>query len=1068
MKKHYLLLSTLITLQAFCQTAYDSNELLTKGIEQHKQGNYTDAIKNYQEINISDPNYLIGQYELISSYLGAGELTKSLEISTKLYNDNKFKELPQLLALHGIVLSTNNQLSEALAIFEQAEKQFPESTHVLFNKAVVYQKQENLQAALDVYKKVITIDPSHTSALYNLGLIALEDGKIVHGSMALMTYLMVEPVGNNAKSALLLLNKKYHQNYNKKATLNYGENVTEYKELEQLLMAQVQLHKDFSLKVSIDDVVTRNMQFILDYLENYNLKNNDFYDTKMAFYLKEIATKKHTTNYIYTATLSVADAFEKDLEKNQKNIESYIETFLKTDILPKFYTVTKNNNLYRVYREGYEKAFVQVKPTDFDFKEGKGYSENNLGPKTSETNFKNNLLNGLKTNYSANGFIISEENYKDDKLSGINKEYFANQILNSEFTYVNGNLNGTYKTYYPTKNINCSGEYLNNEYNGKAECFFPNGSPKIIAHYTNGNFNGLYEGYNEIGNLIFKTNYVNNEINGEITEYYDDKTLKRLGKYDNGKAISDIYYFANGKVSNEYLYTDGKITMVTNYRVDGSILNKVMYDNKERKLEHHDYNRNNEIYQKDFYKNGRFSKSEYNLPNVVTAPVSNKKQTNYNAIGKVISEGNYEKEVMVGEWNFYDALGKVKTKFFYDENGNVTNAKGFNTNGSLDYTVNYKDNNYYGKHEQFLNNKPIQITNYNENGLNGPETVYYPTGTVQYNSFYTNNSLSSNRYTYTLNNKLATTEYFINNVLVCVTNHLTPTPTVFNFEGKTGVFDAKITPATTLKYQLKNGAKNGEVVTTAGDIIISKENYVNNVQHGKQEYFNILGNKTTEVHLLNGTKINTSNWYDELGNLRTSSTHEKDLITEKITHYYYNQKPYSIINYDNDLKHNAHTYYSFNGDKAAEIIYYEGTPIKYTAFDNKGNQFTKEITNGTFDLISYYKNGIKSLEINFKDYNYNGVYSLFFENGKPAIEMTYTNGLQNNFQTAYYNNGNIYCKKEYSNNMLTNTTSYYQENGNKAIDIQYNNDLLHGNYTIYENNKIKTTAKYDSNILVEI
>lgn len=1068
MKKHYFLLSTLITLQAFSQTAYNSDDLLTKGIELHKQGNYVEAIKNYQEINISDPIYLSAQYELITSYLSSGELEKSLDLSTKLYNEGKYKELPQLLSLHGIILSSNNKLTEALNVFEQAEKQFPESTHILFNKAVVYQKQENLQAALDLYNKVIIIDPSHTSALYNLGLIALEDGKIVHGSLALMTYLMVEPVGNNSKSALILLNKKYHQNYNKKPVLNYGENINEFKELEQLLMSQVQFHKDFNLKVSIDDVVVRNIQLILDYLESHDLKNNDFYETKLAFYLKKIADNKQTANYIYTSTLSVADVFEKDLNKNKKNIEAYIDTFLKPDILQNYYTVTKNNATYRVYREGYEKAFVQVKPTDFDFKEGKGYSENILGPKSSETHFKDNLLNGLKTNYSAKGLVVSEENYKDDQLNGINKEYFPNQNLNGEYTYLNGSLTGPYKTYYPTKNINCFGDYLNNEYNGKSECFFPNGSPRIVANYTSGNFDGLYESYNEIGNLIFKTTYLNNEINGEITEYYDDKTLKRTGKYDNGKPLSDLYYFANGKVANEYVYTDGKVSEITTYRIDGSVLNKVMYDSKERKLEHHDYNRNNEIFQKDFYKNGRFSKSEYNLPNVVTAPVANKKQTNYNAIGKIISEGNYEKEVPVGEWNYYNALGKLTSKYFYDENGNITKAEGFSNDGSLGYTVHYKDNNYYGKYEQFSNKKLTQVNNYNENGLNGPETFYYPSGTVHYNSFYIGNSLSNNRYTYTLEGKLALTEFFINNVLVSTTNHLTTTPTIFNFEDKTGTFETKLTPATTIKYQLKNGAKNGEVITSANNIILSKENYVNNVQHGKQEYFNILGNKVAELHLVNGTKANTSNWYDELGKLRTSSKHEKDQINEKIAHYYYNQKPYSTINYEQDLKHGAHTYYTFNGDKAAEIIYYEGTPTKYTAFDNKGNEFTKEITNGTFDLISYYKNGTKSLEINFKDFDYDGVYNLFFENGKPAIEMTYANGVHTNFETTYYSNGTIYCKKQHDNNMLINTVNYYLENGNKALDIQYNYDLLHGNYTIYENNKIKNTAKYDSNLLVEI
>lgn len=1067
MKKHYILLASLLTLQAYSQTAYNSYDLLTQGIELTKQGNYIDAIKNFNEINISDANYLNAQYELITSYLSTNELEKSLQLSTQLYNEKKYLEEPQLLSLHGIVLSTNDKLADALAVFEMAEKQFPESTHILFNKAVVYQKQNNKQAALDLYKKIIEIDPSHTSALFNLGLIALEDGKIVHGSFALMTYLMVEPLGNNSKSALMMLNKKYNQNYNIKPSLNYNEKQS-FKELEQLLMAQVQFHKNFNLKVSIDDVVFRNMQMILDYLETHDLKENDFYETKFASHLKKIAMKQQTANYLYTSGLSVADALEKDLNKNKKEIEGYIENYLKPDILPAYFSVHKNNATYRIFREGYEKGYVQVKPNDLNFREGKAYSENITGYKTADSNFKNDLLNGIKIYYSANGNITSEENYKDDKLHGLNKEYYTTKNIKGEFNYADGNLNGAYKTYFPCKNVNCLGEYSNNEYNGTSECFFANGVKRLTATYANGKFNGLYENYNEIGNLVFKANYVNNEINGEITEYYSDKTLKRSGTYINGKPVTDIYYFYNGKPESEYIFTDGKISTTTNYRQDGSILNKILYDSKERKLEHHDYNRKNEIYQKDYYKNGNFSKSEYFLPNVETVAPANRKQTNYNAIGKIISDGNFAKEVFVGEWNYYSALGNLKSKFFYDDSGNLLKAEGYNAGGGLTYKVHYKDNNYYGAYEQFLNNKLIQVNNYNEKGLNGPEIIYYPTGTIRSNSFYIDGYLSNNKYVYTLDNQLALTQHFINNILISTTTHLTEKPEVFSFADKTGTLETKLTPATTVKHQLKNGVKNGETITSTKNMILAKENYVNDNMHGKQEHFNLFGKKIIDLTFVNGLKHGKQSWYDELGTLESSGNYTLGETFGIFNHYYYNQKPYTSITVEQDVKHGAHTYFDFNGNKIGEVIYYEGTPVKYTTFTKEGSEITKDITNGTFDLISYYKNGNKSLEINFKNYDYHGVYKIFFENGKPAIEMEYTNGYQNNYETTYYANGSVYSKKNYNNDLLTKTSSYYYENGDKALDIDYSYDLLHGNYTIYENNKVKTTAKYNSDFLVEI
>jgi len=1066
MKKHYLLLINLLACGSFAQTTYDSDGILTKAIEFSRQGSYAEAVRTLEELNISDPYYLIGQYELVNAYLMSEEPEKGLNISTRLFNNKKYEEYPPLLTLHGIALSTNDKLDEALEIFELAQKKYPESTNILFNKAVVYQKQHNLQAAMDIYRKIIEIDPSHTSALYNLGVIALEDGKIVHGSLALMTYLMVDPVGAQAKNALLILNKKYHQNYNKKPVLDYGRGQNDFRELEELLMAQVQFHQNFNLKISVDDVATRNMQAILDYLEQYEVKGDDFYAQRFAVPLKKITVNGQKTNYMYTTLLSLGDVLEKDLSKNKKAIESYIENYLQNEIVPAYYTVAKGKDRYRVFRESQEKAFVKIKPDDPDFKEGLSYSESIFGYKTGESNFKNNLLNGTRKYFSYTGNLTNEEHYKDDKLDGVNKEYFSNKILKGEYNYVNGALAGAYKTYFPTSAVNCSGDYNNNLYNGKAECFFPNGSKRLTANYTQGNFHGDYESYNETGHLVFKGHYVDNEINGDVNEFYNNRQPKRSAKFDKGRPLSDTYYFIDGKKASEYEYKDGKLVTVTGFRPDGSLLSKTFYDAKERKQEHQDYNRNNEVYQIDYFKNGAFEKSEYKLPGIVYAGGSIQK--NYNAIGKLISEGSYTKELMTGEWNYYYPYGVLRSKSFYDEKGNITKAEGYAFNGALSYKADYKDNAYYGKYETFHNNKLARLNYYNEKGLNGPEITYYPTGAVHENSFYIDNLQSNYEYTYTLGGKEALKYYYINGILMNMTSYLASKPSEFSFEGKTGVFDVAITSVTSVKYELKNGIKNGTQVFYSGNVVLKKENYINDLYHGKQEYFNVLGNKTMETNVVNGIPHGIQTSYDELGNKQTSGENIDGMTEGKLQHFYPNGNPYSVITYEQDIKHGPQTLYDFNGNKIAELMYYEGMLVSYSFNDQKGNEVVKDVTDGNIELVSYHKNGNKALELHFKNFLYDGHYNFFFENGKPALEMNFTDGIQTAAENTYYANGNIYCKKQYKDGAIDNVATYYYENGDKALDIEYAHDLLHGNYIIYENNKIKKTAKYDSDFLVEI
>src|SRR5690606_31403500 len=272
MKKFCLSIISLIWVPSFSQTTYSTNDILQKGMEFQDNNSFDKAIETYKEISLSDPKYLVSQFEIINSLLAKKELEKALELSTSLYNNKKHRELPDLLAIHGIVLSENNQLDQAIAVFDEGLKTQPESTHLLINKAVVFRKQQKNQQALDLYKKIIDIDPSHTSALRHLGELALEDGKIVEGSLALMTFLMFEPMSEQARNTLVILNKKYHQNFSNTPVLKYSERGDHFKDLEDLLNAQVQYHKDFPLKINIDDIAVRNMQAIIDYFETHEIK----------------------------------------------------------------------------------------------------------------------------------------------------------------------------------------------------------------------------------------------------------------------------------------------------------------------------------------------------------------------------------------------------------------------------------------------------------------------------------------------------------------------------------------------------------------------------------------------------------------------------------------------------------------------------------------------------------------------------------------------------------------------------------------------------------------------------
>lgn len=1068
MKKLYLLaLLSLIYFSFFGQNTYSADEIIQAGIEFYKEKSYEEAIESYRRINLSDPKYLLAQYEIVNTLLVQRELEEALILSTALYNDKKHLEFPDLLVIHGVALSESDKLEEAMQVFDEGLKSNPESTHLLINKAAVLHKQNKKQEVLDLYKKIIKIDPSHTSALYYLGNLALEDGKIVEGSLALMTYLMLEPSTVNAQNALLTLNKKYHQNFANTPELKYSEKGDDFKKLEELLNAQVQYHKDYPLKIGIDDVVTRNMQAIIDYFENHEIKDG-YFENQFGKYIKEIAISGNTKNYLYVSLLTVSSNFEREYKRNEREIKDYIDNYL-SEIVDKFLIGYRNTQRYRVFRENEEVVFIPLNGKD-EF-EGKGIVETYTGVKKADFLYEDKELNGVKNYYKSNGDLTFSETYLDGEVTGPVKKYDHNAKLILEANSKNGKAHGEYVSYYPTSGISCNGNYIDDNYNGELVCYYPDGSKKIQSNYKNGMLEGEYKRYNEIGQLILSANYVNNEVEGEYLEYFDDGTLKIEGKYENGKLLHYKTYYPNKQLKTLITYKNYKLASSVSYSYNGQLLEKEIYDSNENLTSIESYNENNHKYQTHFFRNGKYISSEFEFSDGELE--KNKDRTiyqNFNTFGHLISEGIFDKNKPVGEWKYYSNIGKLRTKVTFDNEGNYVKEESFLANGDRDYKVMFKNNMYYGIYEDYLNDKIKYTQYYDESGLNGPEVVYYDSGKIYSNAFYEENDLEYDSYVYTQAGKIYRKNIMSEGVVVSSTYYMLEEPFTFDYVNKNGSYTIKETSSISKMIELKNGQLHGESVKKAGDLILNVENYVNNRLHGKQIYNAPTGKIMFESEFISGKRHGATNTYDDLGNLKTSSNYvwNKEHGVQ-IKYLPGVNKKYEERTFVEDERHGPTTIQGTNGEVLAVFDYYYGTPVSYQITDKTGKlsgkiPFTKEVAK----IESYYKNGTKGLEISLENFLYNGDYKLYFDNGNLALHLQYILGWLNGAYTINFESGKPYMQTSFKNGKQEGTTIYYEANGNKIIEIQYVEDELHGAYKIYENNEVKNTYIFDSDILVTI
>jgi len=223
----------------------------------------------------------------------------------------------------------------------------------------------------------------------------------------------------------------------------------------------------------------------------------------------------------------------------------------------------------------------------------------------SETNYKNNIYDGMAIYYYENGELRNKSNFKNGKLNGVSlsyhkngeievevnfndgiiidneiTEYFDNGILKSITQYEEGKIDGLKQEFYLNEKIKCKINYVKGKINGRwvywkedgelldsgelidgtgiIKHYFDNYNLKSEANYKNDKFNGIVAEYTENGNLKKKENFIDGIKNGDFFEYFENGQLKEKSFYNNGALDGKkIIYFENGNTKEKTDYSNG-------------------------------------------------------------------------------------------------------------------------------------------------------------------------------------------------------------------------------------------------------------------------------------------------------------------------------------------------------------------------------------------------------------------------------------------------------------------------------------------------------------------------------
>lgn len=135
------------------------------------QNDRDSAIEHFSHVG-PGTDYLPALSQLTELMATGGEQEAALELvrqtRSKTPSSNP-DQMEGLFLLEAYVLTNQNQLSEALTPLQQGLEQFPDSTKLLYTRAMLFARLDDLPRAEADFKRVLTLKPDNPAALNALG-----------------------------------------------------------------------------------------------------------------------------------------------------------------------------------------------------------------------------------------------------------------------------------------------------------------------------------------------------------------------------------------------------------------------------------------------------------------------------------------------------------------------------------------------------------------------------------------------------------------------------------------------------------------------------------------------------------------------------------------------------------------------------------------------------------------------------------------------------------------------------------------------------------------------------------
>jgi antitoxin component YwqK of YwqJK toxin-antitoxin module len=1097
MKKIFLplfgFLFGLSTFNAFAQAApeVDSRKIIDKGLDFFDNQKYKDAAEEFKKVSQNDTNYVLAALELANVYVTDSLDSLALPICERLLNiPSSF--IPTILVLKATALDNLNRGDEAIAVYEDGMKRYPLNYTFTYELGLLKLRQKKYKEGYDWLIKSVKVNPYHAATHFQLGYLAVKQGKLIPAMLAWQFYLTIDNSSERAKTIVNALEKMAKNEYEfpEPILIEGLDGQDDFSEIETLVKSKVALSKKYKSETDLSFNITKQIQLILEKIEVVKDDKGFF----MQFYaplFADLYKNKLLETYSYFI-LSGLENKEVDswIKKNStKTIEfaTWFNNYLGTTVCT--YDEMLNGQIVKA-RHYYSTAYkIYGVGNRNDKQENIGYWNYyySNGTKKSEGayNATGKRIGNWKF-YAETGVIETIENYTDGKIDGLFENYFTNGSILSKRYFSNNLMDGDQIYYYPTGAKKMSYQYKANIENGKQSKFHENEKLEYSIDVINGKLQGDLQILYMNGHLKEKSSFVDNNRHGKFMEYYNfpENVLKREVNYEKGQAVGIFKsYHPNGNLSEtgEYNKSSEKTGLWKNFSDDNILISEETFNDGKLSGINRNYSSKGKLTEEYLYKNGILQ--EYKAFDKEGKIVyQNKKdgKNNYDATlyypnGNKKREGRVTNGLLDGKWKNYNANGSLTSEENYVDGKTDGKLLFYYENGKLKSETDYVAGETSGYYKEYYKNGKLRKEGaYVSEKAAGEWKKFYPDGSIESILFYKDGESDNLQQYFAANGKLDNEEVIELNYLKKKSDYDSLGKLIQEsvLNKGTGLLNIKYPdgkPYWTANYQNNLVQGLATVLFHSGKTLATK-NYVDGELHGEVKFFYPSGKLLTEENYVGGDLHGKVISYYEDGGIKVSYDYYYGTENGKRTYYYPNKKPEVEYSYKNGQLDGKTINYDESGELVIVRNFEDGYLTSYQYNDKSGNLIAPiEIKNETGTVKSYYKSGIPSFEYTLKNGAIEGKKTVYFPNGKIYEETDFVCDEKDGKRKNYFPSGKLKTEENWKSDERNGASVTYYENGTIKSEEYYLNDKKMGTFKNYDEkgNLIKTYFYYNGDLLNE-